>query len=388
MELFKTDILIGRRLELFSQPSCDEWGYEKPQTDTFAVLYPKEFNAQKEYPLYVVFHSAGHDVYSCLECIKTKGNHDIYHVPDDMFGLFLDCRANTDGTADWWWGGIDAQGRGSDDRRGVETRPVEKRCIATIEWTMDMYPINRQRVYGVGNSMGGSGVLGIALPRGDIFAAIKANVPAGVRHAADRCCLDTEAPDGFAIPDPPILVDYSSQVDEWSNGHEVLYNGMRDKKYPIMGFWGTFGHANNHENIAKYNDLIHAFDVFAVEKNCAYPVFTNATTDDVIPWPDNRDCGTSGQVNGFFRWNVIKDADDGLDIELRLMNADEWTTRVQLPTESVADVTLRRLQSFAPCCKVKYSFGDVAGEAELEDGVITVKGLKITQTPTVLSLRK
>ena len=207
---------IGRKLEYFIQTSGENIGYPSLRDDRFGVLHPENEIPRKEYPLYVVFHSAGHDLESTLQCMVTPGDHDIYHTPDDSFALVLDCKKHDD--TDWWWGGIDAHGKGNPARSGTNLMPVETRCIESIEWTLNSFPIDRERVYAVGNSMGGSGALGIALRRGDLFAAIKANVPAGVRHAADRCCLDKSSPNGFTIPDPPIVVDYSAQNDDWSEG--------------------------------------------------------------------------------------------------------------------------------------------------------------------------
>ena len=46
--------------------------------------------------------------------------------------------------------------------------------------------INENRVYLCGISMGGSGTLGIGMRHGDTFAAVKANVPAGIEHVSDR----------------------------------------------------------------------------------------------------------------------------------------------------------------------------------------------------------
>ncbi len=381
-------LLCGRKLEFFHHDALPEWGYTAPQQDTFAVLHPQDEIPGKAYPLYVVFHSAGHDVYSTIACCWQKGNHDIYHTPADMFGLYLDCRANT---GDWWWGGINAHGDGDPSRSGTSRQPVENRCIAAIEWMMEHYPIDRDRVYAVGNSMGGSGALGIALCRGDIFAAIKANVPAGVRHAADRCCLDTPIPEGFSIPDPPVTVDYSAQNDGWSDGHEILYRGMRDHRYPLIGFWGAFGHANNNEVIAKENDLIHSLDLFAIRKSEAYPVFTDASTDDPIPWPDRRDSTAAGQVNGFFRWKVEEDSADRFVLTLRLLKPSEWETRVTLPESAEADVLIRRLQNFRlmPGDKYRWSFAGESAEAAADETGHPAPGrLRITQIPQTLILTK
>ena len=91
----------GRETEVFRHGSKEAWGYEKYQDDSFVVVHPKE--VREHAPLYVVLHSAGHNVWTALQCTAQVGNHDIYHTPEDHFGLYLDCRANA---RDWWWGGM------------------------------------------------------------------------------------------------------------------------------------------------------------------------------------------------------------------------------------------------------------------------------------------
>ena len=169
----KESVFTGRKLEVFKHGIRKEWGYATPQRDTFLVLHPKQ--ARPNAPLYVVLHSAGHDVHSCLACTTTVGNHDIYRSPEDFFALYLDCRANQ---GDWWWG--------SEKYKGPEVSPTEKRVIDTVKWVIKHYGIDENRVYLCGNSMGGSGTLGIGMRHGDVFAAIKANVPAGVEHVSNR----------------------------------------------------------------------------------------------------------------------------------------------------------------------------------------------------------
>lgn len=386
-------ILTERKLELFHAASLPEWGYAEEQTDTFGVLHPCEECKAEKYPLYVVFHSAGHDVYTAIACTWQHGNHDIYHAPKDMFALYVDCRQHE---CDWWWGGNTAKNTplviADEKRAGTEPQPVEKRILSTIEWVMENYPIDRNRVYAVGNSMGGSGALGVALCRGDLFAAIKVNVPAGIRHAADRCALDTAAPEGFKIPDPPILVDYSAQNDIWSSEHEILYKGMREKKYAIMGYWGNFGHENCDDRIHKVNDMVHSFDLFSVKLNEGYPVFTNASTDDKLPWGEDGKIvhEEPGQVNAYFRWGKVEETENTASVELRLLTAEEWNSRVIFPTEAKADVSLRRLQScrFTPGAEVTWEYGETSGKVTVDEtGLVTVPGLKITVTPATLKLK-
>ncbi|HPS07986.1 MAG TPA: prolyl oligopeptidase family serine peptidase, partial [Kiritimatiellia bacterium] len=211
---------MGRKLEVFTNGVREAWGYAKPQTDTCFVLHPKQ--ERKDAPLYVVLHSAGHDVNSCLQCTLTPGNHDIYHAPEDFYALYLDCRANK---GDWWWG--------IQSYKGPDLGPTEKRVMDTVKWVIETYDIDPDRVYLCGNSMGGSGTLGIGMHHGDVFAAIKANVPARVEHVSSRMGFPPYAPlpAGTVLPEPPVCVDYSAPNDSWSTNHEAFVSAMNTRKY-------------------------------------------------------------------------------------------------------------------------------------------------------------
>lgn len=242
--LEKSEVINNRITDRYEHGSLPEWGAKNPkQTDEFAVLHPvvPELENAENRPLYVVLHSAGHSLDGALACQAEKGNHDIYDSPDDFYALILDCKANQQ--TDWWWGGlkpdeeVDETNR---DKAGPDLSPCEKRVIDTVLWTIDHYKIDPNRVYICGNSMGGSGALGIGLRHGSIFAAVKANVPAGCRHVADRLYLPpSEVPDGVRIPDPPICIDYSGSNDPWSGDHETLVYGLRKRKYPPDVLLGT-----------------------------------------------------------------------------------------------------------------------------------------------------
>ncbi|MCQ2456916.1 MAG: hypothetical protein MJ096_06130 [Clostridia bacterium] len=384
-------VINGRKIEMFHHESGAEFGYSKPQTDSFGLMLPKDYDETKKYPLYLVLHSAGHELFSCLATVNIKGDHDIYDTPDDSFGLYPDCYRNmANEKHEWFWGGTAASNDDRDEACTTELQPVEKRVLATLEWVFENYPVDRERVYAVGNSMGGTGSLGIAVPRGDIFAAVKANVPAGVNHVLSRLGYEGDAPEGFKSPDLPVIVDYSSQTDQWSRGHERLYDQIKKHKYAIMGFWGPYGHENDNEKIARHIDIVHAFDIGSVKLHEAYPAFTDATTDDVLPWPETMNHSTeSGQVNAFFRWKVIADTEDCFEIELRLLAQDEYESRLTFPKESTADVTIRRLQKFAfsEGDEVSFTFGDKSGKVKLADS-LTIPGLTVTTAPKVLKISK
>lgn len=367
-----------RKLETYQHGARDEWGYEVAQRDTFLVLHPKQ--ARSNAPLYVVLHSAGHDVHSCLACTTNVGNHDIYHAPSDFFALYLDCRANK---GDWWWGG--------NQYKGPEVSPTDKRAIDTVKWVIKQYGIDANRVYLCGNSMGGSGTLGLGMRHGDVFAAIKANVPAKVEHVSNRMYFPPRTlPANITLPDPPIVIDYSAQNDGWSKGHDAFFKAMNDRKYPLFMYWGPFGHANNHEHILKVNDLINSFDWLSVKKNEAYPVFTNASSNNPLPWPDRLDDKKSGQVNAFFRWKNVRDTQNAIEMAIFLIKPSEIRTTFTIPTEAAADISLRRLQmlQIAPGARVRWTFGSAGGEVRADaSGCATIPGLTITSEPTMLIVK-
>ena len=368
----------GRKIDFWRQPLVCADG--RSTNGLVLVKHPTAAHDGKGRPLYVVLHSAGHDALKALRCTADVHNHDIYSAPDDFFGLYLDCRSRPE---DWWWG--------ADRKMGLDEVDCERRVLATVREVIGRYDIDSNRVYLCGNSMGGSGTLGIGLRHGDVFAAIKANVPAIRRadHPFKALGLPPYAlPAGARIPDPPVLVDYSAQNDGWSDNHDRLIRGMRERKYAWMLYWGAFGHADDDPIMLEKNDLIHSLDWLSIRLDEPYPVFTDASTDDVPPWTADRKDPRPGQVNGFFRWSGAGEDEHGAHITLSL-DASLKSRHFTVPDSSVADVTLRRLRRFAvaPGDKVRWTFGSSSGEAVADaQGLITIPRLTVTKKPTELKV--
>ena len=75
----------------------------------------------------------------------------------------------------WWWS--------AEKYKTPELSPTERRVIDTVKWVVRQYGLDENRVYLCGNSMGGSGTLGIGMRHGDVFARRQVAVS---RHAADK----------------------------------------------------------------------------------------------------------------------------------------------------------------------------------------------------------
>lgn len=332
-----TQCYDGRNVERYIHGSHEAWGYPSsasgewgypPSRETgaaqqnhnsFYVIVPKK--PHDNALLYVVLHSANRTAYDYLGfgCLdrKTESTDDpataMTNPPDDFYAHYLNST-----NAEWWgW----SQARLNMAAHINAPPPAELRVLDTIEWVVANYKIDRNRIYMSGVSMGGNGALGIGMPHGDIFAAIRVTVPAGTGYSAYRMGGFAPSPavnapqserdawmkraSGIRLPDPPLIVDFSSQSDGWSVTQPALVQAAQVGHLPLILSWGPFGHPTFGSLIAKYPicEVALAYPWLDIRKNEAYPVFTHATSDQQSPWLNApADFDDSGQTNAYFRW--------------------------------------------------------------------------------------
>ncbi|MFT5905280.1 MAG: poly(3-hydroxybutyrate) depolymerase [Cryomorphaceae bacterium] len=394
MKLTETTEQKGKTILRYEHESVPEWGYEKPQSDYFFVLPPK--GELKGRPLQVVLHSAGHSGEAVLKQSFQKPGWFHNVGLEDQYVLYLDCRKNK---SDWWWG---AKNDLKDTYKDIYT-PAEKRILTTIEWVIEKYQIDRNRIYLSGVSMGGSGSLGIGLCRGDIFAAVNVTVPAGVDHVRTRFF-------GRTVPEPPVLINFTSIGDPWSKGQEELLTECEKKRYHLVFAHGTNGHSGE---AGGYHPAATAFPWRSIRKDEAYAVFTNASTDDKYPGfifpkegePGGWQFGNSlrgkyiqGQIGALFRWKNLKDTAQEFQMELRMVTKEEVLgknkkRKLEVPADATAEVSLRRLQNFKLGSK-KGTWTLKAGGKTLKsgkvsldaNGLLTIGKLPLSNEPAVLTI--
>ena len=370
----------GRAIERFTHGPREAWGYPDsasgewgvpPDQETgvaqqnhncFYVVAPK--NHRENAPLCVVLHSANRTAYDYLgfACLgrQIENREDPAKVmtnsPDDFYSLYLSST-----NAEWWgW----SQARQNSAKHINAAPPAELRVLDTIEWVAARYKIDRNRIYLCGVSMGGCGTLGLGMPHGEVFAAVRADVPAGTGYASYRMggfapSPAADAPQserdawmkraaGVGLPDSPIIVDFSSQQDNWAMTQPALVQAAQAGRLPLVLSWGPFGHVTFSSLIDKYPlcDVALAFPWLEIRKDEAYPVFTHASCDQQSPWLNApADFDSSGQMNAWFRWKNRQDTTTDFTMQIWIAHPVVKTPPA-MPNTATADITLRRLQKF------------------------------------------
>ncbi|HEY3397826.1 MAG TPA: hypothetical protein VGM19_09245 [Armatimonadota bacterium] len=427
-----TRSLDGRSIERYVHGPRAEWGYPAGAAGQWGYPPAQETGAAQQNhnsfylvapstprpgaPLCVVLHSANRTAYDYLGYgslgRKIDGNDDPATVmtasPDDFYALYLNS------TNDEWWGWSQAR-YGPDYAPGVNTPPpAERRVLDTIEWVAERYQVDRNRIYLCGVSMGGCGTLGIGMANGQVFAAIRADVPAGTNYAsyrrggfgpgpagdaspAERAAWLQRAA-GVGLPDPPVIVDFSSQSDGWSQTQPALVQAAQAGRLPLVLCWGQFGHTTFASLIAKYplGQVALAYPWLEIRNHEAYPVFTRATCDQRSPWlnaPVEYD--ESGQTNAYFRWQSAQDTPTRLVMRLWIAHPTVAGPPPAMPNEAVADVTLRRLQHLKVLPGKTYTWQLAQADKVLSSGslkpdavgLLTIPRVKLSTAPAELTVQ-
>ncbi len=397
-EIVSTSEKNGRKVVRYEHAMVKEWGYDAGAPKRpFLVVEPAK--ASEKPPLLVYLHSAGNEFQPSIPDLPGFGP-EFLTVALHSIG----------GEQDRWHGGHKIA---ENPKKFVNAyAPAEHRLLATIEWVARKYNVDRNRIYLWGISMGGSGTLGLGLARGDIFASALVFVPAGVEHGWHRMrfpeIVKRSGPQGKLIraddylarvagaglPDPPPLVNFSSQTDGWARNQENLIQAMQDGRHLMVYCWAPIGHTTKWEST---NPAAVKFPWLSIRKDQAYPAFTNASTDQKYPGFKSTAPDQTGQINAYFRWKNLTDEPTRFQMELFLVDAKEvsaGTRPFAVPEKSVTDVTPRRLQKFKVENKKEYLWRLTEGEKTLQSGtlrpdavgLLTIPRITITPRSRTLSL--
>ena len=383
---------LGRKTVRYEHACLAEWGPVLTKRQYFYVMHPQNRKAAPA-PLIVYLHSAGGNAETELKV----GGEFVRKAGPEFMGLMPNSPVNG---VEGWWG---AHALKADKARYAQRlTPTEQRVLATLEWVIQKHNVDRQRIYLCGISMGGSGSLGLGMRHGDIFASIWTGVPAGAQHVMDRMHFPAPVPataspsaretylrqvSGQGLPDAPPILNFSSHTDDWARDQPQLLRAVHDGRHALVFAWGPWGHTNSYE---RTNRAAYEFPWLQIRKNEAYPVFTDASTDQQYPGNKPARPDPDGQINAFFRWKTLRDAADEFSMELRLVQQAELSAPITLPREATVDVSLRRLQQFKVQAGKTYAwtFGSNQSGKLRPDaaGLLTFPRLVLSAKPTPLSV--
>ncbi|MFB3906139.1 MAG: alpha/beta hydrolase-fold protein [Acidobacteriota bacterium] len=188
----------------------------------YGIYLPPRFNAQKRYPLVISLHGAGSNHRLNLRRVFGKSN-----APGET-----DVEASRSFPK---WADLDyivasPYARGTMGYEGV----AEKDVYDVLADVKDRFPIDENRIYLTGLSMGGGGTLWLALTRPDIWAAIAPVCPAPPQGTENL------APNALSYPvrfcqggaDPVVR---PAGVREWAKRLEALGTKVEYIEYPGVG---------------------------------------------------------------------------------------------------------------------------------------------------------
>lgn len=382
----------GRALVRYEHDCLDDWRPVTAKRQNFYVMLPKAKSDAA--PLIVYLHSAGGNA----ESESSIGGDFVIKAGPEFMGLMPHSPV---GEVDGWWGANSI--RANKEKYAQKMTPTELRVLATVEWVVQTYKVDRNRIYLCGISMGGSGALGLGMSHGDVFASIWTGVPAGAIHVMHRMRFPEPVPataspsardaylravSGQGLPDAPPILNFSSHTDPWSKDQPSLLRAVHAGRHPMVFAWGPWGHSNSYDRTHR---AAYEFPWLVIRKNEAYPVFTDASTDQNYPGSNPAKPDPDGQINALFRWKNVVDTSEEFAMDLRLVNKSDLSTPMTLPMRSTADVTPRRLQKFNVQAGKTYAwtFGSTRAGAVRADpaGLVTIPRLDLSDEPTRLTLK-
>jgi pimeloyl-ACP methyl ester carboxylesterase len=327
-----------------------------------------------------------------------------------------------------WFYGYSDQLPGGDPNRGTVVNYTERRLLAYLEHFQAKYPIDPNRIFVVGGSMGGTGATMLALRYPRIFAgadarkgatnrvhckwrsqcetlwgsvASKVKNDAGVNvwdwqnmawyaahHHADATWLRTyHGREDVSIPyrqvaGPPGVqpMSFYAALEKFGIGHQCIWDGSSHSRKPEPAFtaddwWDPLTDATC---FLRLDRSFPAFSGFSRDDDPGTGAGDAVGTDNDLG--DNTyDGDKQGGLNRFLRWNTttIVDEPARYAIELELSSG---ANGYHGDGETV-DVTPRRLQRFAVKPGARYAWtcaGSPGGEAAADaEGLLTVRGVRV-----------
>jgi pimeloyl-ACP methyl ester carboxylesterase len=390
---------------------------------TFGIPDGYKPEEKKPLPLILFLHGFG-DTWQNIKKSPNWFPNAFTLVPNDPLGS-------------WFYGYSDQLPKG-DPNKGMVVNYTERRLLAYLEHFENLYPIDRNRVYVMGGSMGGTGTTSLSLRYPKIFAAADARKGATHRihckwksqcesiwgrvesqvknnegvnvwdwqnmawyaanHHADATWIrtahgreDTSIPFRQVAGPPGVSpMSFYSALEAFKIGHQCFWDGSShgkpaDKPFTHDDWWEPF---NDATCFLRMDLSFPAFSHFSASNNPGTGA-GDAVGSDTQLGDNNYDGDPNGGINRFLRWNstTIVDQPAQYAIEIKLSSGNSGYKG----NGETVDVTPRRLQKFKIKPGEKYGWSTSAqqsGEATADaDGLLTIPAVKVGPAWTKLIIQ-
>ncbi|MEI6846357.1 MAG: alpha/beta hydrolase-fold protein [Candidatus Firestonebacteria bacterium] len=363
LELTKVDEQKGGKgntLYVFTHKAADgldspgyiKAGYEYHLTVSLPAMYKPD--SERNYPVMLWLHGFG-DKWDDLLKVGTWFPNYITIIPNDPLGT--------------WFYGYSDQLPGGDPNSGTVVNYTERRLLKYLEYVLKKYKGDKNRVFVLGGSMGGTGATSLALRYPELFAGADARKGATNRK---YCKWKNQCETIWGNSSAGVLNNEGFKVWEWQNmawyaqkfhknstwlrtlnGKEDVsipfrqlagpagvkpmsfYKAMEEFKIGHQCFWDGTSHSKRPEVNFVQEDF---WDPFTdgecyLRLDLSFPAFSNFTANnnpgtgmgDAVG-PDGQlgdntyDGDPAGGFNRFLRWNseTIVDTQENYAIDIKL----------------------------------------------------------------------
>ncbi len=296
-----------------------------------------------------------------------------------------------------YWFGYNIVPEGAPAGTPARAQPyTENRLDWMLQWTVDHYGADTNRLYAEGQSMGGWGTLSYALRRPTRFAALYPAMPRTRQTVLPNLDPGTAGNITKASGANPLMPDNTTRY--FDRMDSVAYVAARHADLPFIGW--SIGRNDGYATWQEQVDFVHALqasrhgfafawnngdhsagtepmvlvkqdyppELFALNKS--YPALTHSSLDNNLGNGDPANGDLVGGINLGFAWSDIVD------------QPRQWSVRLsnRLATARMTvDVTPRRLQQFTLNPGDQVSWTNSAGGS----GVATVDAWNLVTIPAV-----
>lgn len=280
---------------------------------------------------------------------------------------------------------------------------TERRALWILEFCIQKYKADRNRIYCGGGSMGAWGSTSFALRQKGVFAAVYPNRPRTIQKGMpslvslkkdEKVLMEDNKTEyfermnsvNFAINEKGDLPFYGwccGRRDGFATWKEQIdmVEAMKKSHHGFAFAWNDGDHSSGASPMGEVQKY---FPSKRFALNLSYPAFANSSIDNNMGNGDPKDGDMIGGINLGFKW------DDPVETETK------WVVEIsnELCKEPMTvDVTPRRCQTFKRVANQEYNWsasnGDKGKVVADKDGIIVVEKLKIEPgKKTTLTIEK